>query len=206
MEMLLLLSISALWGVMLLTLAVTLRMLRWLRATNEVRMIQQEPVEKRPPLLPGSPAPEFKARTLADQAVRLDDYAGRSVAFLFVSPACGHCRAEMPMFNKLAPLAKKNAAVELILVSDWGPIVTKQWLDTIRNEDGVEVSLPVLVAPRGKTDFLDDYNPEHLTPSFCVLDAQSNVQVQGSVYSTDWNKLKRTWEGVTKLSSLLFRP
>jgi hypothetical protein len=112
----------------------------------------------------------------------------------------------MPMFNKLAPLAKKNAAVELILVSDWGPGVTKLWLEAIRNEDGVEVSLPVLVAPRGKTDFLDDYNPEHMTPSFCLLDAQSNVQMKGSIYSTDWNKLKRSWEGVTRLSPLLFRP
>lgn len=205
MEMFVLFSFSALWGMVLCTLALTLRMLRWLRATNEAQMVQQEPVEQRPALIPGTPAPEFKARTLADQAVRLDDFAGRSVAFLFVSPACGHCRMEMAALNKLAPLAKKNARVELILVSDWGPVVTRQWLETIRNEDKVEVSLPVLVAPRGKTDFLDDYNPEHITPSFCLLDAQSHVQMKESIYSSEWNKLKRSWEGVTSLSPFLFR-
>jgi hypothetical protein len=203
MEMFLLISLSLLWVAILLNLALTLRMLRWVRATNEVRMAQQEPVERRQALVIGAPAPEFKARTLAGQSVRLDDYAGRSVAFIFVSPACGHCRMEMPMLIKLAPLAKKNAGVEIILASDWGPVVTQQWIDTIQREDGMDVTLPILVAPRGKTDFLDDYNTDHITPSFCLLDAQSHVQTKGSIPSTEWGKLKRTWEGATRLSPLL---
>jgi hypothetical protein len=204
MEIFLLTSLSILWAAMLVNLALTLRLLRWVRATKEARMKQQEPVEKRPELVVGTPAPEFKAKTLAGQSVRLDDYAGCSVAFIFVSPACGHCRLEMPMLINLTPLAKKNADVEIILVSDWGPVVTHQWLDTIRVEDGVDVTLPILVAPRGKSDFLDDYNPSFLTPSFCLLDMHGNIEAKGRIPSTEWSKIKRNWQGGTKLSPLMF--
>lgn len=205
MEVLLLLSLSILWGVLLVNLALTLRILRWIRASNEARMASQKPVEERQTLVIDAPAPEFKARTLAGQATRLDDYAGRSIAFIFVSPACGHCRLEMPMLVKLAPLARKNVGVEMILVSDWGPVVTQQWLDAIRDEDGVDVTLPVLVAPRGKTDFLDDYNPRSMTPAFCLLSAQGTVQqATGFIPSPAWSKLKRTWEGISTLSPFMY--
>ena len=203
MEMLLLISLSILWGALLINFALTLRMLRWIRATNEARMSHREPAEERQKLVIGGPAPEFKARTLTGQAARLDDYAGRSIAFIFVSPACGHCRMEMPTFSRLAALAKKNMNVEIILVSDWGPVVTQQWLETIRNEDKVDVTIPMLVAPRGKTDFLDDYNPSHISPSFCLLNAQGKIQATGHIPSTEWSKLKRTWEGATTLSPFM---
>lgn len=202
MEMLLFLSLSTLWVVVLGNLILTLRILRWIRATQEARLLQA-PV-KSSELVIGAPAPEFKARTLTGQAVRLDTYLGHPVAFLFVSPVCGHCRMEIPKLLKLAALAKKNADVEFILVSDWGPLRTQEWLDIIRLEDGVDVTLPVLVAPRGKSDFLDDYNPKQAIPGFCLLDAQGTVQATGPISSTEWNTFKRTWEGVSRLSPLMF--
>lgn len=204
MEMVLLASLSILWGATLINLALTSRILRWIRAANEAKTAQQGRAKERRELVIGTPAPDFKARTLAGQAVRLDDYSGRAVAFLFVSPACGHCRLEMPMFVKLAPLAKKNADVEIILVSDWGPVATQKWLDTLHDEDGVDVPLPLLVAPLEKTDFLLDYNPGLRTPSFCLLNAQGNVQARGHLLSSEWRELKRTWEGVTRLSPFMF--
>lgn len=205
MELFLLISLGLLWLVILLNLALTIRVIKWIKATIEAaKPLVSEHIERQE-LIIGAPAPEFKVRTLAGQAVRLDDFAGRSIAFLFVSPACGHCRMEMPMFLKLAPLAKKYAGVELILVSDWGPVITQQWLGEIRTEDGVDVTLPVLVAPTGKSDFLDDYNPKKTTPGFCLIDAQGNVQLLGQIPSTEWNKLKRIWEGATRLSPLLFK-
>lgn len=203
MEPLLLISVSILWGIVLINLALTLRILRWIRASNEQQMAQAKVVEQQE-LIVGAPAPEFKARTLDGQAVRLDNYADHSVAFLFVSPACGRCRLEMPMLVKLSPIAKKNAGVEIMLVSDWGPVITQRWLDTIHSEDGVEVTLPMLVAPRGKSDFLDDYNPGHMTPAFCLLDAQGNVQAKGHIPSIEWNKLKRTWEKATFLAPFMY--
>ena len=203
MEMFLLISLGILWGAVLINLALTLRILYWIRGTNEARMTNREPEEERQELVIGGTAPEFKARTLTGIPVRLDDYAGRSIAFIFVSPACGHCRMEMPILNKLAPLAKKNMNVEIMLVSDWGPVITQQWLDTIRDEDKVDVALPILVAPRGKTDFLDDYNPSNLTPSFCLLTAQGTIQAMGHIPSAEWHKLKRDWEGVTRLAPFM---
>jgi thiol-disulfide isomerase/thioredoxin len=155
-------------------------------------------------LVIGAPAPEFKARTLTGQAVRLDTYIGHPVAFLFVSPVCGHCRMEVPKLLKLAVLAKKNADVEFVLVSDWGPLRTQQWLESMRLEDGVEVTVSVLVAPRGKSDFLDNYNPKQAIPGFCLLDAQGTVQATGPISSTEWNTFKRIWEGVSRLSPLIF--
>ena len=204
-ERLLLVSSILLWSGMMLNMTLTLRILRWIRANNEARMVQQKPVEQHQSVVIGTPAPDFKARTLTGQPIRLDNYAGHSVAFIFISPACGHCRLEMPVLTKLAPLAKKNADVEIILVSDWGPIVTEQWLAALQSEDGVDVQLPIVVAPRGKTDFLDDYNPEGRTPSFCLLDAQSKVQARGEIPSMQWKQLKRSWEGTTKLAPFMFK-
>ena len=43
MEVLLLLSLSILWGMLLVNLALTLRILRWIRAANEARMASQNP-------------------------------------------------------------------------------------------------------------------------------------------------------------------
>lgn len=203
METLLLMSLSILWGVILVNLVLTLRVIRWVRAMNEAHAHQQERVV-RPELVIGTPAPEFKARTLAGQPVRLDTYAGHAVVFIFISPRCGHCRREMPKIIKLGPLAKKNAGVEMILVSYEDSAETQAWLDTIHAEDGVDVTLPVLVAPHGKSDFWEDYNPSGLFPGFCLLNEQGIVQDRGLIPSVEWRKLKRTWEEVTKLSPLMF--
>lgn len=202
MEMLLLISLDILWGMILVNLILTLRVIRWMRATNMARISRQERVV-RSELIIGALAPEFKARTLAGQPVRLDNYAGQAVAFIFVSPRCGHCRREMPMLIKLSPFAKKNASIEMILVSNEDASETQIWLDTIRTEDGVDVTLPVLVAPHGKTDFVEDYHPSNVFPGFCLLDEQSIVQARGLIHSAEWRKLKRTWEGVTVLSPLM---
>lgn len=107
------------------------------------------------------------------------------------------------MFNKLGPLAKKNGGVEITLVSSEDSVETRQWLDTIHSEDGLDVTLPILVAPLGKYDFLEDYNPGGLLPGYCLLNEQGIVQDRGPIPSVEWRKLKRTWEGLTRLSPLM---
>jgi alkyl hydroperoxide reductase subunit AhpC len=203
MELLLLVNLNIIWIMLLVNLILILRIIRWVRATNEAQIPKREHA-KRPELVIGSPAPDFKARTLTNQPVGLDDYAGRAVAFIFSSPRCGHCRIEMPMIVKLSMLAKKNAGVELIIASYEDAIETKQWLETIRAEDNVDVKLPVIVAPRGRSDFQQDYNPKGLLPSFCLIDEDGIVRAQGPIPSIEWRKIKRTWEGVTSLSSVIF--
>ncbi len=202
MEMLLLISLNIFWGVVLVNAVLILRVIRWIRVTNETRVPQRERAV-RPELMIGASAPEFKARTLAGQPIRLDNYARRAVVFIFVSPHCESCRREMSTLTKLGPLAKKNVGVEMILVSCEDSTETQSWLDKIRTEDRVDVTLPVLIAPRGKSDFLEDYNPSRLFPGFCLLDEQGMVQARGPIPSVEWWKLKRNWEGITRPSSLM---
>jgi peroxiredoxin len=192
-------SLSMLWLVVLVNLALTLRVIRWLRATIDDRAKQQKE-ERRPDLVLGAPAPEFKARTLAGQRVTLDSYAGRSVAFIFASPLCVHCRYQMPMITKVAPLAKKNADVEMVIVSDSDAVETQNWINTMRAEDRLDMTLPVLVAPRRTSDFQMDYNPRGVYPFFCLIDRQGVVQARDWVSGLEWKKLQRAWEGLTKLS------
>jgi alkyl hydroperoxide reductase subunit AhpC len=203
MQLLLFVNLTAIWVLLLLNLLLLLRVIRWVRATHEARIPEREQVE-RPELVIGSPAPDFKARTLTNRPVGLEDYAGRTVAFIFSSPRCGHCRIEMPMITKLSTLAKKNAGVELIIASYEDATETQQWLETIRTEDNVDVKLPVIVAPRRRSDFLEVYNPKGLLPGFCLLDENGIVRAQGPIPSIEWRKIKRVWEGVTSLSPVIF--
>jgi AhpC/TSA family len=189
-------NLIALWSMVLVNLLLTLRAVRWLRAGEELRarLTQLETA----PLLPvGEPAPDFHARTLSGEPVRLADYADRAVAFVFVSPQCGGCRRELPALARLGPLARRRAGVELVLVSDRGAAETHEWLDTIRHEDGVDVGLGVLVAPPAFSDLLAVYNPRGLVPYFCLVDERGVVQARDPLGMGEWPRLRRTWEAVT---------
>lgn len=183
-----------LWGVVLVNLGLTLRIVRLLRAQEALRK-RTAAAEQRPELTVGGVAPEFVARTLAGESVSRRTYADRSVAFLFVSPHCGHCRRELPMLMSLAPLARQHADVTLVLVSDSSAAETHAWLTTIREEDGLAVDLPVLVAPRTMYDFVLIYNPRGLSPYYCLLDTQGMIQARGPLGTGDWPALQRAWGG-----------
>ena len=197
-------NLIAMWCVVLVNLLLTLRAVRWLRAGEEMRarLAQLETA----PLLPvGEPAPDFHARTLSGEPVRLADFAGRGVAFVFVSPQCGGCRRELPALGRLGPLATRRAGVELVLVSDRGAAETHDWLETIRHEDGVDVTLQVLVAPPAFSDMLTSYNPRGLVPYFCLLDGQGVVQARDPLGMGEWPSLRRAWEAVTPVRSTPWR-
>ena len=49
----------------------------------------------------GGPAPQLRARTLAGQDVRLEDFAGRTVIVNFWATWCAPCVAEMPALQRL---------------------------------------------------------------------------------------------------------
>jgi hypothetical protein len=184
-------SLIALWSVVLVLLLLTMRVLRRLRAEDDLRSKAAE-LENAPPLPIGAPAPDFRARKLSGEPARLADYAGRAVAFIFVSPRCGQCRSEVRTLNRLAPLAKRQAGVELILVSDRGAAETSEWIIAIREEDGVEVPLQILVAT---SDLLRIYNPHGLLPYYCLIDEQGIVQARDPLGMGKWPELQRSWEG-----------
>jgi alkyl hydroperoxide reductase subunit AhpC len=191
-------SLIALWGVVLVNLWLTLRIVRWLRAMEDLDELVAER-ERLPELSIGIPAPDFKARTLTGEAVRLDSYLGRSVLFIFISPHCRGCRMKIPELIKLSALAKERAGIEFILVSDSNSIETSNWIETIHKEDGIEINLPILVAPQSASEFLKIYNPRGWLPYYCLIDKHGIVQTRDLLDRGDWSKLQRQWEGLLEM-------
>ncbi len=196
-------SLIILWGVVLLNLLLTLRVVRLLHSVEEARA-QAAEREQLPELSLGTLAPDFRARTIDGEPVRLLTYVGRPVVFLFVSPHCAGCRSKVPQLLKLSVQAKKQAGVEFVLVSDSSSAETHTWIDTIQGEDDVEINLPVLIAPSNISDFLWTYNPRGILPYFCLLDAQGNVQARDPLERGAWPRLQREWSRSSQ--SPLFSP
>lgn len=189
-------ALLAAWVMLLVNLGLTLRVVRWLRAGQDVRE-QIAERQRAPDLALEAPAPGFRARTLAGAAVGLDDYRGRPVTFVFVSPECPACRREMRALVRLASVAREKAGVDLVLVSDFDGAATVAWLRSMSEDDRVRVDLPVLVAPPAVSDFVLAYNPRGVTPFHCFVTADGTVGSRGPVGAGEWLKLRGSWEGAT---------
>lgn len=201
MEAVWLIGLIVLWGLVLINLLLTLRVVRWLRALEDSRARAVEH-QDRADLPVGAPAPDFRAKTLSNQTVRLADYSGRAVAFLFVSPNCDQCRQKVPALARLAEQARRSAGVEFVLVSESDPRRTHAWVSAIREEDGVDVELPVLVAPPSTSEFFFTYNPRGLLPFYCVVDEGGIVRSRDPLGMGDWPKLEREWSGLPPAKTL----
>jgi thiol-disulfide isomerase/thioredoxin len=182
------------WAVLLLNLLLTLRVVRWLRSVQEAQKLDGARAEL-PELPLGEPAPAFTARELSGRAVRSADYLGRETALVFVSPHCGPCRRELPGLIALAAVAKQRAGAEIVLVSDVNAAETQAWIAKLREEDQVEVTLPLLLASRNTSEFSARYNPRAVTPYFCHLDAEGTVTARGGLHSPAWAAIVRNWDG-----------
>ncbi|HEY4691675.1 MAG TPA: peroxiredoxin family protein [Anaerolineae bacterium] len=161
METILVLSSILLWVMVLLNLLLTLGLARRMRVT----------FPRMGSLKVGQRAPDFTAQTLKGETVTLATYAGRAVAFVFVSPDCKPCREELPRLAGLRPKAEQFG-VELLLVSDADEDKTLSFVE------GTVDGLPVLVAPRERNPFFSDYKAMG-TPSYCLIDAHGKVRVAG---------------------------
>lgn len=182
MESVLVVSSILLWILVLLNLLLTLALARRLNArTSQFG----DPFADMPKLELGQPAPDFSAETLDGSQVSLASYAGRNVAFVFISPTCSPCREKMPAFNALQPKAK-GAGVELVLVSDSGRDETRTFSAEFTT------SLPLLIASRTDNPFMKDYKANG-TPFYCLVAADGNVQATGFL-DDGWEALTKTWE------------
>jgi hypothetical protein len=184
------------WALLALNLALTLRVVRRLRSEAEQLDLEKE-LERTPELSIGATAPPFRARTLHGGSARLEDYAGRRVAFVVVSPECPTCRREIAGLIRLAALARERAEVELVLVSDHGSESTAAWLDAVAREHRLKIELPVLCAPPSASTFITHYDPRIIRPYFCLLDADGTVAARGPVGAGEWLRLRGVWEGAT---------
>jgi len=192
----------ATWLVLLLNLMLTLRTVRYLRSRQRADQLAALR-ESQPELELGAPAPEFHARDLSGQPVRLSDYGDRETAFVFVSPHCGSCARELPELAKLASLARTGSSAELVLVSDSDTPETDTWLAGIAEQHPEVTELRMVIGSH--TDLLARYNPRGLTPYFCQLDGHGRVTARGGLRSPYWAAIVQRWESGTNPARTLRR-
>lgn len=177
-------------AVSLVNLVLVLRVVARMRATDRPH---EDHSFGGDPLAIGAEAPPFNALTLAGQGISDARLAGRPVAYLFVSPSCDHCRDLLPMVDELGALAGRVARVQLILVADAGPTRVRSWLETVAEEDGLRLAVPVLAAPLSRSTMTVDYNPPGVLPYFCLVDETGLVVDRGTVGGADWDRVVATW-------------
>lgn len=181
MQFLLASSVILLWIAVLLNLFLTLGIIRKLNGLS----LSQTESDTRERLPKGEPAPDFTAETLDGQQVSLATFAGRSVAFQFLSTHCNPCREILPELLELAVLAA-NAGVEFVLVMlDEAP-QARAFVQEF------QISLPVLVAPRADNDFAEKYKV-HGTPNYCLIDGQGRVLSTGHPKLDEGFDLANSW-------------
>jgi peroxiredoxin len=181
------------WAVLLLNLALTLRLVLWLRTFQEAERLRKARTDL-PELPIGEPGPPFRARDMSGRLVRSEDLAGREVALVFVAPGCGTCRRELPALMKLADRASERSGAEIILVSAAGAGETESWVAMLREDDQLELTTPLLTASERTSDFYSAYNPRLLTPYFCHLDRSGTVTARGGLGSPAWAAIARQWD------------
>ncbi len=192
MENLVLISVIALWTVVLLNLWLTLNAVNQNRRFVTLRE-ELEEVRKKPELPLGEPAPDFIAKTLTGERRDLASYQGHETLFLFMSTSCPHCRKELPELQRLALQAQKIGNVQFVINLTATLVQTHEWLNTLLQEDHVTVTLPILLAKQH--DMQHKYNPRGLTPYFCFLDEEQRVHARGPLGRSEWLQLKQRWEG-----------
>ena len=180
--------------VTLINTAVVVQLVR--RARAQVAIKENQLYGSQAQVAVGEVAPEFIAGTLAGQELTHERFAGKAVAFVFVSPNCGGCRRAMASVVQVAPLAQAAAGLQVVVVSDTGEPKTREWLKSLREDNGVAVTLPVLVAPLSQFDMIPKYNPDGLFPFFCVLDEERRLVVHGPVGHREWDTLVQEWNSV----------
>jgi thiol-disulfide isomerase/thioredoxin len=181
MPFLLISSLVLLWIVVLLNLLLTLGIIRKINAQPAVPDDSSAPHG----LPAGTTAPDFTAQTLDGSPVSLAMYAGKSVAFQFLSVHCKPCREILPELLELAPLAAR-AGVEFVFVMLDEASQVRPFVEEF------QLSLPVLVAPRTDNDFAEKYQIKG-TPNYCLIDGQGQVISAGHPGSGAGYQLAANW-------------
>jgi peroxiredoxin len=174
MEQLLILSSTLLWVVVLFNLLLTFALVRRANTGTSTG------------LRVGQQAPDFTAQTLGGETMNLASYAGREVAFIFISPHCKPCREGIPVYESFRPQAQQ-AGVELVLVSTGEIAETRTFVDELK------IQMFVLVAPLGSNSFIKDYKASG-TPSYCLINSKGKVESTGYPSQAAWNMLTELWE------------
>ena len=140
MEQLLVANSIAVWLVLLGNVLLTFALVRKVNGINQASSHGGQPMLPREFLKVGQAAPDFVAETLSGKTVTLADYAGRKVAFLFMSPGCAPCREAIPTLEGLQPKATQAGITLCLVITS-----AREQAQAFVTEPGV--SLSVLVTP-----------------------------------------------------------
>lgn len=180
MEQFLVISTTLLWILCFAHLLLTLALIR--RFNQKSTDPFNDGIQK------GEKAPDFTAQTLHGETMSLATYTGRTLAMLFVSPQCGPCREELPMYEAVFAKAHQ-AGVDMVLVSDRDEAATRAFAEELN------IRIPILIAPYDSNPLMQDYKVNG-TPSFCLVNADGTVQAGGypSLKFGAWKALVDSWE------------
>lgn len=189
MENALITSSILLWLIVLCNLLLTLALIRRVNDSSQRALVPDIGLKT------GQTAPDFTAQTLTDEIVNLNTYLGRKVAFLFISTRCDPCRKILPEIMNLAPKAAR-AGVEFVLVSG-SPVE-----DTHSFVKEFDIHLPVLIAPRARNPFLEEYKAIG-TPYYCIINQQGKVQATGypNWVGGEWQSFAESWAKNEEMAS-----
>lgn len=164
MEASLIVSSLLLWVIVVCNLFLTLALVR--------RLNNARPSSKLDPgLSAGEIAPDFTVQTVSGETVTRSMYAGRKVAFVFISAHCAPCHDLVLQLESLTSQAAQ-AGVEVVLVSSDTQEETRDFIEQKR------IHFPILVAPRETNAFFDDYHSPG-TPAYCFINTDGKVHSAG---------------------------
>jgi len=185
MEQFLLISSILLWLVVLFNLLLTFALIRKLR---QVTANESEPFTKMVDVKIGEPAPPLVAETLTTgKNLTFNDFLGRTINFIFISPNCSACRESLPKYEAMIPKAKKDG-IEVVLVSFADPTKTKNLINNYNLHSST------VITPEGGL-FQTNYKI-HGWPSFCLIDAKGIVRATGHMPGEyeEWKNLYDEWK------------
>ena len=132
-------------------------------------------IERKVKALPGSPAPNFTAKELSGDTLRLSDYKGKYVLLDFWASWCVPCRAGNPELKRLYSMYKDHG-VEFIGIAD-DDSSPEEWKAAIR-KDGTGIWKHVL---RGRSEKPGNVNDLHDLYSIQTLPTKILINTEGKV-------------------------
>lgn len=195
MEQIIILNLSALWGVVLLLCWLVLRLAQRSGTVSHTGSAEPPRVQAEP--LVGQPAPPFVAWTLAHERVTQADYLGsnRETLFIFLSTTCPHCRTILPEVERAGErLRQQGGSIAFVFGESEAKVRT--YVESI----GLE--MPTLIAPKELSSFTSDYNQRGGVPAFVAINPGGIVTAEGVVNQREeaWRGLMREWHIYPTLS------
>lgn len=189
------LSLYVLWGLVLVNLMLTVRLLTWARRRSNVVDLAEE---WKPELEIGHSAPTFRAKMLDGRRVDEKTFAGRTIAYAFLSPNCTGCKSTFPQLQAFFASAMARGT-EVVVVTDTGQKQSTSWLADFE-ADGVRMVTPVVVAPQNESRFVTTYNGPLLFPYFVLVGPDGVVASRGIIGKDAWLSLTQFWAGSRDMS------